>query len=90
VLKRENSAIEVLGHQILWIQIPFHPVGRGRFAEAPEPLQGELGIGIDNRSLPELVIEYLRPHLEQIVGRRIRSIVRVLLIQSNIAGVATC
>jgi len=56
----------------------------------PQPLQGELGLGIDNRSLPELVIEYLRPHLEQIVGRRIRSIVRVLLIQSNIAGVATC
>ena len=79
-----------IGHQILWIQIPFHAVRRGRFVEAPQPLQGELGLGIDNRSLPELVIEYLRPHLEQIVGRRIRSIVRVLLIQSYIAGVATC
>ena len=39
----------VLGHQILWIQIPFHAVGRGRFAETPQPLQGELGIRIDNR-----------------------------------------
>jgi hypothetical protein len=37
-----------------------------------------------------LVFEYLRPHLEQIVGAPDSLIVRVLLIQSHIAGVATC
>jgi hypothetical protein len=51
----------VLGHQILWIQIPFHAVGRGRFAETPQPLQGELGIRIDNRGNGVIQIFLGRP-----------------------------
>jgi Tn3 transposase DDE domain len=60
----------VLGHQILWIQIPFHAVGRGRFAETPQPVQGELGIRIDNRG--NGVIQIFLGNVSLGFGSRIR------------------
>src|SRR3984885_14237403 len=39
----------ILRHDVLWVQIPFHPVGGCRPAGAPKPLERELHIGIHDR-----------------------------------------
>src|ERR1017187_240109 len=39
----------ILRHEVLRVQIPFHPIGGCRLAGAPKLLQWELHIGIHNR-----------------------------------------
>ena len=46
-----SSHIEcvILRHEVLWVQIPFHPIGGCRLAGAQKPLERELHIGIHDR-----------------------------------------
>ena len=50
-----------LGEQILRIEIPFRPIGRSGLAQAPQALQRELGIAINNRldGLVELLLRHM-------------------------------